>query len=100
MRVPLSWLREYVDLPATETGRDVQANLISAGLEVETVEHLGADLKGPLDAGQVLTIEQLEGFKKPIRFCTVDVGTAHGTGKPQVTVCGARDFALRDTDAA
>ncbi len=46
MRVPLSWLREYVDLPATETGRDVQAKLISA-LEVETVEHLGADLKGP-----------------------------------------------------
>ena len=48
MRVPLSWLREYVDLPATETGRDVQAKLISAGLEVETVEQLGADLKGPL----------------------------------------------------
>lgn len=47
MRVPLSWLREYVDLPATETGRDVQAKLVSAGLEVETVEHLGADLKGP-----------------------------------------------------
>ena len=38
MRVPLSWLREYVDLPATETGRDVQAKLISVGLEVETVE--------------------------------------------------------------
>ena len=49
MRVPLSWLREYVDLPATETGRDVQAKLISAGLEVETVEQLGADLKGTLD---------------------------------------------------
>ena len=74
MRVPLSWLREYVDLPATETGRDVQAKLVSAGLEVETVEQLGADLKGPLVVGQVLTIEELEGFKKPIRFCTVDVG--------------------------
>ncbi|MGY3200632.1 phenylalanine--tRNA ligase subunit beta [Streptomyces sp. TE5632] len=96
MRVPLSWLREYVDLPATETGRDVQAKLISAGLEVETVEHLGADLKGPLVVGRVLTIEELEGFKKPIRFCTVDVGRANGTGEPQEIVCGARNFAVGD----
>jgi phenylalanyl-tRNA synthetase beta chain len=96
MRVPLSWLREYVDLPATETGRDVQAKLISAGLEVESVEQLGADLKGPLVVGQVLTIEELEGFKKPIRFCTVDVGTANGTGEPQEIVCGARNFAVGD----
>ncbi|MER6751742.1 phenylalanine--tRNA ligase subunit beta [Streptomyces fungicidicus] len=96
MRIPLSWLREYVDLPATETGRDVQAKLISAGLEVETVEHLGADLKGPLVVGRVLTIEELEGFKKPIRFCTVDVGQANGTGEPQEIVCGARNFAVGD----
>ncbi|MFI9820261.1 phenylalanine--tRNA ligase subunit beta [Streptomyces sp. NPDC052013] len=96
MRVPLSWLREYVDLPATETGRDVQAKLISAGLEVETVEHLGADLKGPLVVGQVATIEELEGFKKPIRFCTVDVGQANGTGEPQEIICGARNFQVGD----
>ncbi|MBV2355868.1 phenylalanine--tRNA ligase subunit beta [Streptomyces sp. J2-1] len=96
MRVPLSWLREYVDLPATETGRDVQAALISSGLEVETVEQLGEGLKGPLVVGQVLTIEELEGFKKPIRFCTVDVGTANGTGEPQEIVCGARNFAVGD----
>ncbi|GGS97547.1 phenylalanine--tRNA ligase subunit beta [Streptomyces griseoviridis] len=96
MRVPLSWLREYVDLPATETGRDVQAKLISVGLEVETVDRLGVDLKGPLVVGQVLTIEELEGFKKPIRFCTVDVGQANGTGEPQEIVCGARNFAVGD----
>ncbi|MFF8231645.1 phenylalanine--tRNA ligase subunit beta [Streptomyces caelestis] len=106
MRVPLSWLREYVDLPATETGRDVQAKLISAGLEVETVEQLGADLKGPLVVGQVATIEELTEFKKPIRFCTVDVGqaggtsqafgTGGGTGEPQEIVCGARNFAVGD----
>ncbi|WP_369269942.1 phenylalanine--tRNA ligase subunit beta [Streptomyces sp. R11] len=96
MRVPLSWLREYVDLPATETGRDVQEKLVSAGLEVETVEHLGADLKGPLVVGQVLTIEELTEFKKPIRFCTVDVGQANGTGEPQEIVCGARNFQVGD----
>lgn len=96
MRVPLSWLREYVDLPATETGRDVQAKLVAVGLEVETVEQTGAGLKGPLVVGKVLTIEELEGFKKPIRFCTVDVGTANGTGEPQEIVCGARNFAVGD----
>ncbi|MEV7420362.1 phenylalanine--tRNA ligase subunit beta [Streptomyces sp. NPDC089919] len=96
MRVPLSWLREYVDLPAGETGRDVQAKLIDAGLEVETVEQLGADLTGPLAVGRVLTIEELTEFKKPIRFCTVDVGQANGTGEPQEIVCGARNFAVGD----
>ncbi|MET7620996.1 phenylalanine--tRNA ligase subunit beta [Streptomyces sp. NPDC005408] len=96
MRVPLSWLREYVDLPATETGRDVQAKLVSAGLEVETVEPLGAGLKGPLVVGKVLTIEELTEFKKPIRFCTVDVGQANGTGEPQEIVCGARNFSVGD----
>ncbi|MFJ8299793.1 phenylalanine--tRNA ligase subunit beta [Streptomyces sp. NPDC094447] len=96
MRVPLSWLREYVDLPATETGRDVQAKLVSAGLEVETVEQLGAGLTGPLVVGKVLTIEELTEFKKPIRFCTVDVGQANGTGEPQEIICGARNFAAGD----
>ncbi|MBT2394328.1 phenylalanine--tRNA ligase subunit beta [Streptomyces sp. ISL-1] len=96
MRVPLSWLREYVNLPATETGRDVQTKLIAAGLEVETVEQLGAGLKGPLVVGQVLTIEELTEFKKPIRFCTVDVGMAGGTGEPQEIVCGARNFSVGD----
>jgi phenylalanyl-tRNA synthetase beta chain len=96
MRVPLSWLREYVDLPATETGRDVQAKLVSAGLEVETVEQLGAGLTGPLVVGKVLTIEELTEFKKPIRFCTVDVGQANGTGEPQEIICGARNFAEGD----
>ncbi|MEW1696982.1 phenylalanine--tRNA ligase subunit beta [Streptomyces sp. NPDC093249] len=96
MRVPLSWLREYVDLPATETGRDVQAKLISAGLEVESVEQLGAGLSGPLVVGKVLTVEELTEFKKPIRFCTVDVGRANGTGEPQEIICGARNFAVGD----
>ncbi|MFD7613144.1 phenylalanine--tRNA ligase subunit beta [Streptomyces sp. NPDC059828] len=96
MRVPLSWLREYVDLPATESGRDVQAKLIAAGLEVESVEQLGAGLTGPLVVGQVATIEELTEFKKPIRFCTVDVGQANGTGEPQEIICGARNFAVGD----
>ncbi|CAL9376518.1 Phenylalanine--tRNA ligase beta subunit [Streptomyces sp. enrichment culture] len=96
MRAPLSWLREYVDLPAGETGRDVAAKLIAAGLEVETVERLGTGITGPLVVGQVLAIEELTGFKKPIRYCQVDVGDANGTGEPQNIVCGATNFAVGD----
>jgi len=97
MRAPLSWLREYVDLPAGETGRDVAAKLIRAGLEVETVDRLGAGLEGPLVVGQVLAVEELTGFKKPIRYCQVDVGDA-GTrpGEPQNIICGATNFAVGD----
>jgi phenylalanyl-tRNA synthetase beta chain len=96
MRVPLSWLREYVDLPAGESGRDVADKLVALGLEVETVDQLGAELKGPLVVGQVLEIEELSGFKKPIRFCRVDVGDANGTGEPQSIVCGATNFEVDD----
>ncbi|MFE6778189.1 phenylalanine--tRNA ligase subunit beta [Streptomyces sp. NPDC057702] len=96
MRIPLSWLREYVDLPAGETGRDVQAKLVAAGLEVETVEQLGTGLTGPLVVGKVLAFEVLDGFKKPIRYCQVDVGQANGTGEPQNIICGASNFAVGD----
>ncbi|MDA2808337.1 phenylalanine--tRNA ligase subunit beta [Nocardiopsis suaedae] len=96
MRVPLSWLCDYTGLPEGTTARSLAARLIEAGLEVETVEAVGADITGPLVAGRVLEIEELTGFKKPIRFCRVDVGRANGTGEPQGIVCGARNFAEGD----
>ncbi|WP_150243752.1 phenylalanine--tRNA ligase subunit beta [Nocardiopsis quinghaiensis] len=96
MRVPLTWLREYVDLPADVTARDLADRLTLAGLEVETVDELGTDISGPVVHGRVLSIEELTGFKKPIRFCLVDVGGANGTGEPQEIVCGARNFAEGD----
>ncbi len=74
MRVPISWLREYVELPAEVTAREVARKLIAAGLEVETIDELGADLTGPLVVGRVLAIEELTEFKKPIRYCQVDIG--------------------------
>ncbi|WP_106398597.1 phenylalanine--tRNA ligase subunit beta [Actinocorallia populi] len=90
MRAPLSWLREYAALPADVTGRELAAALIAAGLEVETVET--ADITGPIVTGRVLAIEELTEFKKPIRWCQVDVGNA----EPQNLICGARNFAVGD----
>src|SRR5437588_7832124 len=93
MRVPLSWLREYVELPAGETGRDVAERLVSAGLEVETVEQLGADLTGPLVVGRVLEIDEFTASNgKTIRYCRVEVGDGQARG----IICGARNFAAGD----
>ncbi|MBV2364891.1 phenylalanine--tRNA ligase subunit beta [Streptomonospora nanhaiensis] len=96
MRVPVSWLREYTDLPEGTTARELAARLIALGLEVETVDAVGADITGPIHVGRVLEIEELTGFKKPIRYCRVDVGAANGTGEPQNIICGARNFAEGD----
>jgi phenylalanyl-tRNA synthetase beta chain len=91
MRVPLSWLREYVDLPAGVTGRDVGEKLIRAGLEVETVEE--SDLTGPLVVGKVLTYEnEPQKNGKTIRWCSLDIGK----DEPQWVVCGAHNFEVGD----
>ena len=93
MRVPLSWLRDLVDLPSEVTGREVAERLISVGLEVETVDEVGADLAGPLVVGRVAAFEEEEHSNgKTIRWCQVEVGESD----PRGIVCGARNFAQGD----
>lgn len=99
MRAPISWIREYVDIPADQTGRDIAARLIENGLEVETVETVGAGIAGPIVIGRIESIEELTEFKKPIRFCIVEVGESHGapdTPGRRGIVCGARNFQVDD----
>lgn len=96
MRVSVSWLREYVDLPADLPTGDLEQALVDLGIEVESAVDLAETVTGQLVVGEVCEIEELTGFKKPIRFCRVDVGAANGTGEPQEIVCGARNFAPGD----
>jgi phenylalanyl-tRNA synthetase beta chain len=96
VRVSLSWLREYVELPANVSGVDLDRALVSLGIEVESVDDLASSVVGDLVVGRVVEIEELSGFKKPIRFCRVDVGDVNGTGEPQEIVCGATNFAVGD----
>jgi phenylalanyl-tRNA synthetase beta chain len=96
MKVGLSWLREHVELPADVTAQDLDVALNNLGIEVESIVDQRDTVKGDLVVGRVLSIEELTEFKKPIRFCTVDVGAANGTGAPQEIVCGARNFAEGD----
>ncbi|HZE39644.1 MAG TPA: phenylalanine--tRNA ligase subunit beta, partial [Stackebrandtia sp.] len=93
MRVALSWLREYAALPADLPLADLDAAFVLAGLEVDTVEDLRDNVTGPLVVGHVESIEELTDFKKPIRYCQVDVGE----DAPRGIVCGARNFAAGDT---
>lgn len=94
MRVPYSWLREVVTAgaPGWEAGpADLEQALIRIGHEVEEVVALGP-VTGPLTVGRVTAIEELTGFKKPIRACRVDVGA----GEDREIVCGATNFAVDD----
>jgi phenylalanyl-tRNA synthetase beta chain len=103
MRVPLSWLREYVELPEGITGRDVAERLVRAGLEVETVDELGRDVTGPVVVGRVARFDEEEHSNgKTIRWCRVDVGpehnepATHDVPAGRSIVCGARNFAEGD----
>lgn len=93
MRVPLSWLREYVDLPEGVTGRHVADRLIEVGLEVETVDRVGADIKGPLVVARVLSFESEEHKNgKTVRWTSLDTGE----DEPRWVVCGAHNYVVGD----
>ena len=93
MRVPLSWLREYVELPEDATTDDVFAALVSVGFEEE--EAIGFEITGPVVVGQVLSFEaEPQSNGKTIRWCQVDVGAANGGVRG--IVCGASNFVAGD----
>ncbi|WP_175987452.1 phenylalanine--tRNA ligase subunit beta [Microbacterium tenebrionis] len=93
MRVPLSWLREYVDVAPDATADDVFAALVSVGFEEEELH--GFEISGPVVVGQVLSFEEEpQNNGKTIRWCQVDVGEENGGVRG--IVCGASNFAVGD----
>ena len=103
MRAPLSWLAEHVDLPDGMTGRELGEVLIRAGLEVERVDAVGADITGPVVVGRILaTVDEPQSNGKTIRWVQVDVGPEHNQPHPdhpqgcRSVVCGAHNFAVGD----
>ena len=96
MRVPLSWLRDYVtvDVPTSE----LADRLSVASAEVKGIERRGVpDLDGNLELYRVGRV--LEAAKHPnadrLQLCSVDVGE----GEPRQIVCGAWNFGAGDTVA-
>jgi len=92
MRAPLSWIKEFVDIPASVTAEQISDGLIRVGFEVEEIIKQGADLTGPLKFAKVLSIEEITEFKKPIRY----VGLDCGEGQTRFVICGATNFAVGD----
>ncbi|GLY33713.1 phenylalanine--tRNA ligase subunit beta [Kineosporia sp. NBRC 101731] len=91
MRAPLTWLAEYVDLPAGTTALAVAADLVKVGLEEEAVH--GGGVTGPLVVGRVLEFTpEPQKNGKTIRWCSIDVGEP----EPRGIVCGAGNFAKDD----
>ncbi|APU16355.1 MULTISPECIES: phenylalanine--tRNA ligase subunit beta [Actinoalloteichus] len=78
MRIPVSWLVQHlVEPPEDITPEQLAEAFVRIGLEVESVDTLGP-VSGPLVIGRVVEIEELTEFKKPIRFCRVEVGRLGG----------------------
>jgi phenylalanyl-tRNA synthetase beta chain len=97
MKAPVSWIREYADLPADLPTDELAARLTALGLKLESLERPGHDITGPLVIGRVLTMEpEPQKNGKTINWCTVDVGDANGSGEPQGIVCGAHNFSVGD----
>jgi phenylalanyl-tRNA synthetase beta chain len=89
MRVPLSWLREYV--PIEVPVRELADRLLISSCEVDRIDTIGvADVDGNLGlfrVGRVLEAEKHPNADR-LQLCQVDVGE----GNPRQIVCGAWNF--------
>ncbi|MDR0518605.1 MAG: phenylalanine--tRNA ligase subunit beta [Clostridiales Family XIII bacterium] len=89
MLVPLSWLKEYVDIDVTV--EEFAERMIMSGSNIETVKNFADGVSG-LVIGQVVSAERIEGSDH-LNVCMVDVGpergAEHGDGGPLQIVCGA-----------
>ena len=103
-RIPLTWLGEHVELPATASALEVATDLSRLGLEEEAL--FGAQVTGPLVVGRVLElVKEPQKNGKTINWVRVDVGPEHnedaddpkdpqpGRERPsRGIVCGAHNF--------
>jgi phenylalanyl-tRNA synthetase beta chain len=96
MRAPLSWIKEFVEIPASITPEQISDALIRVGFEVEEIIKQGADLTGPLVFAKVLSIEELKEHKKPIRYVGLDCGEK----ETRYVICGATNFEVGDVIVA
>ena len=93
MRVPLSWLKDFVDY--TGTPEDLAGRLGTSGFEIDGLHRLGAPNEDGNHANFI--IGRVEHFEKHpnadrLRLCRVDTG---GDDLRQI-VCGASNFAIGD----
>jgi phenylalanyl-tRNA synthetase beta chain len=87
VKIPLSWLREFVEL--TESTEELRAILDDLGLVVEGISYVGEGLEDVVVA-RIDEIRAIDGADR-VRLVVVDAG--HG---PLEIVCGAMNIGLGD----
>jgi phenylalanyl-tRNA synthetase beta chain len=85
MRVPLGWLREYVDMELSP--EQLAERLTLLGMEVKGLEQWGADWRSVV-VGELLTVEKHPNADR-LHLTTVNIGS----GEPLHIVCGAHNIA-------
>jgi|GEM_PF-49875 len=81
MKLSLSWIKDYVDLPSTLDTKQLSYDLTMRTVEVEGAENL-ADRFENIIVGKILSIAQHPNADK-LRICTTDIG-----GETKEIVCG------------
>ena len=72
MKLPMSWLREYVDI-GDITAAELADKLLNIGFEVEEIKYLGENIENVVTA-RITTIEKHPDADK-LRICRVDYGS-------------------------
>lgn len=90
MKVPLSWVRDFVPLPDSLSPSEIVEKLVALGFEVEGVQDLRPEIQGPIQIAEVLEIEEITGQKKPIRYVKV------AALEERYVICGAQNFSVGD----
>jgi phenylalanyl-tRNA synthetase beta chain len=85
MRVPLSWLREYVDVQ--QTPEQLAERLTLLGMEVKGIEQYGSDWRSVV-VGEILTVDKHPHADR-LHLTTINIGS----GEPLHIVCGAHNIA-------
>ena len=85
MRVPLRWLREYVDVQQTPEQLAERPTLL--GMEVKGIHQWGADWRSVV-VGELLTVEK-HPYADRLHLTTVNIGS----GEALHIVCGAHNIA-------
>jgi phenylalanyl-tRNA synthetase beta chain len=88
VRVPLSWLREWVQVPADWDARELAARLTQGGFEVEAIEPAASPFSGVVVA-KILSADPHPQSNK-LQVCRVSLGDdGADSGSELQIVCGA-----------
>ena len=88
MKVPLSWLKDYVDI--TMSPEELADALTMAGLEVETIEYIGKSWGDKIITAQITHLEKVESSDH-LSYTRINTGTQEIN-----VICGAPNIQLGD----